>query len=122
MRHCKSIMVIFLFLFVVFVPRLLCAAEGVTESAAETVPGADLMAQVLAWLPATWEGWTTLVIAICAVIAATWPRPRDDAHILWRGLYALVNALGANFGRARNADDQAARLAKLAGLGQRVRK
>lgn len=121
MRYCKTITVFFLFLVLLF-PCLLWASEGVTESAAETVPGADLMAQVLAWLPATWEGWTTLVIAICAVIAATWPRPRDDAHILWRGLYALVNALGANFGRARNADDQAARLAKLAGLGQRVRK
>lgn len=116
MRHGKSVMVIFFLLFVVLIPCLLWAAEGVTEGVAEAVPGADLMAALLAWMPATWEGWATLVIAICAVIAATWPRPKDDAHVLWRGLYALVNALGANFGRARNADDQAAKLAKLARL------
>lgn len=122
MRYCKSVMVIFLLLFVVFVPCLLWAAEGVTESAAETVPGADLMAQILAWLPASWEGWATLVIAACAVIAAAWPRPKEDAHIIWRGLYALVNALAANFGRARNADDHAAKLARLARLGKRLGK
>lgn len=101
-----------------------CAAElpAGTAATGETVPGADLMAQVLAWLPATWEGWATLVIAICAVIAVTWPRPKDDAHVVWRGLYALVNALGANFGRAKNADDQAAKLARLARLGKRLGK
>lgn len=110
----KLLHLIFCFVCIVFVSAHSWAAEIPAESAAGVVPGADLMAQILAWLPATWEGWTTLVIAICAVVAATWPRPKDDAHILWRGLYALVNALAANFGRARNADDQAARAAKIA--------
>ncbi len=114
MRHRKPIMVIFFLLFVVLVPCLLWAADGVTENAAD--PAAELVNLMLAWLPATWEGWATLVIAVCAVIAATLPRPREDAHIVWRWLYAIVNALGANFGKATNADDKAAKLAKLARL------
>ena len=114
MRQRKPIMVIFFLLFVVLVPCLLWAAEGVTESEAD--PGTELVALLLAWLPATWEGWATLAVAICAVIAATLPRPREDAHIVWRWLYTLVNALGANFGKAINADDKAAKLAKLARL------
>lgn len=118
MRHRKSIMVIFFLLFVVLVPCLLWAADGVTETSGAD-PGAELVGLLLACLPATWEGWATLAIAICAVLAATWPRPKEDAHVLWRGLYALVNALGANFGRARNADDQAAKLAR---LGKRLGK
>ena len=116
MRHRKPIMVIFFLLFVVLVPCLSWAAEGVTESAPAQDPGTELVALLLAWLPATWEGWTTLAVAVCAVIAATLPRPREDAHIVWRWLYALINALGANFGRAINADDKAAKLAKLARL------
>lgn len=116
MRHRKPIMVIFFLLFVVLVPCLLWSAEGITESASVADPGTELVALLLAWLPATWEGWTTLAIAICAIIAATLPRPREDAHILWRWLYALINALGANFGKATNADDKAAKLAKLARL------
>lgn len=114
MRHRKPIMVIFFLLFVVLVPCLLWAADGATESAPD--PVAELVDLMLAWLPETWEGWATLAIAICAVIAATLPRPREDAHIVWRWLYALINALGANFGKAINADDKAAKLAKLGRL------
>lgn len=110
----KLLHLIFCFVCIVFVSAHCRAAEITAESASEVVPGADIMAQILAWLPASWEGWATLVIAVCAVIAAAWPRPKEDAHIIWRGLYALVNALAANFGRARNADDQAARAAKIA--------
>lgn len=51
-----------------------------------------------------------MVIAVCAVLGAAWPRPSDDAHVIWRGLYSLVNALGANFGKAKNADDAQAAL------------
>ena len=116
MRGRKSLMVIFFVVFVVYVPCLLWGADGVVESAPAADPGTELVALLLAWLPATWEGWATLAIAICAVIAATLPRPREDAHIVWRWLYAIVNALGANFGKATNADDKAAKLAKLARL------
>lgn len=108
----KSLMVIFCLLFVVLVPCLSWAAEGTTANAA-AVPGADLAATLLASLPASWEGWVTLVITLCAAASAIWPRPREDAPMLWRVLYAVVNALGFNAGKAKNADDARADAARL---------
>lgn len=70
----------------------------------------EIVTNILNYLPESWEGWTTMVIAVCAVLGAAWPRPSDDAHVIWRGLYSLVNALGANFGKAKNADDAQAAL------------
>ena len=41
-------------------------------------------------------------------ISAVWPRPADDANVVVRFLYTVVNALGFNAGKAQNADDAAA--------------
>ncbi|WP_297848967.1 hypothetical protein [uncultured Desulfovibrio sp.] len=112
MKKSLSFLFLFLVLVVALVPCLSWAAEGAVENAA-TVPGANLAAMLLASLPASWEGWITLVVTLCAAVSAIWPRPRDDAPILWRGLYAVVNALGFNAGRAKNADDAHARAARL---------
>ena len=70
----------------------------------------EIIANIINYLPESWEGWITMVIAVCAALGACWPRPSDDAHVIWRGLYSLVNALGANFGKAKNADDARAAL------------
>ena len=84
---------------------------------AETVPGADIVAVILTYLPASWGGWVTLVISVCAAVAAFWPRPGDDAHPLVRLLYAIVNAIGFNNKKATNADDAGKKPLKSGGSG-----
>lgn len=102
----KSISCFFLFLVtvLVLVPCMLLAVE----SSPEAVPGADVVATLLGYLPDSWNGWVTLVIALCAVLSAVWPRPADSASPVVRLLYTVVNAVGFNAGKARNADDAAA--------------
>ena len=90
----------------VCLPCFALAADG-----AESVPGADIVSAIIGWLPSSWEGWVTFVVTICAAISAVWPRPADTASPVVRLLYTVVNALGFNAGKAKNADD-AARAAK----------
>lgn len=79
-------------------------ADGATaEAAGEALSG------LLALLPESWEGWVTLAVTLCAAVSALWPRPAEDAPALVRLLYTVVNALGFNAGKAKNADDAAAR-------------
>ena len=95
-------------------PMLLLSAAGAmaAEAANEAPLGADIVAVLLTYLPASWGGWVTLVVTVCAAIAACWPRPSDDANIFVRILYAVVNAIGFNAGKAQNADDAAAQVRK----------
>ncbi len=95
--------VCFLLLCCLLLPALSAAAE--TSAATES---ADAVASLLALLPESWEGWITLTVTVCAAVSACWPRPADDAPGLVRLLYTVVNALGCNAGKARNADDAAA--------------
>lgn len=79
-------------------------ADGTTaEAAGEALSG------LLAMLPESWEGWVTLAVTLCAAVSALWPRPAEDAPALVRLLYTVVNALGINVAKAKNADDAAAR-------------
>ena len=82
-----------------FAPLIAMAAE-----AEEAVPGADIVAAILGYLPASWGGWVTLIISVCAAVAAFWPRPKDDAPLPLRLLYAVINAIGFNFKKAQNVD------------------
>jgi len=109
MRKALSIFLLFLVVITVLIPCLLLAAD----SGPEAVPGADLAAVMLGYLPASWEGWVTLVVSLCAAISAMWARPADDANIIIRLLYTVVNAIGFNAGKAKNADDAAAKAARL---------
>ena len=107
----KKLMLGFCILISVFILSGLALADDAVV--AETVPGADLVATLLACLPVSWEGWATLVVTVCAAISAIWPRPKEDAPLLWRALYTVVNALGFNAGKAKNADDANAIAARL---------
>ena len=78
------------------------AAEAVTGA---PVPGADVAAAILDCLPASWGGWVTLVVSVCAAVSAFWGRPSDSAPLAVRLLYAVVNAIGFNVQKAANADD-----------------
>ena len=100
-------------LFLMGLMLLFVATGAMAEEAVEEAPlGADIVAVLLTYLPASWGGWVTLVVTVCAAIAACWPRPSDDANIFVRILYAVVNAVGFNAGKAQNADDAAAQVRK----------
>lgn len=73
--------------------------------AANPPEGADMAATILGWLPENWEGWVTFVVTVCAAVSAVWPRPAETANPVLRLLYMVVNALGFNAGKAKNADD-----------------
>lgn len=83
-------------------------AEELADGTAAEAAG-EALSGLLAMLPASWEGWITLVVTLCAAVSALWPRPAEDAPALVRLLYTVVNALGFNAGKAKNADDAAAR-------------
>ena len=96
-----------LLILCLFAPLLAYSAE--TEAPA----GADIVAVLLTYFPDSWGGWVTLVVTVCAAVAAVWSRPADDANVFVRILYAVVNAVGFNAGKARNADDAAAKTGRL---------
>ena len=109
MKKGISCFFLFLVLVLVLVPCVLLAAE----SGVEAVPGADVVSALLGYLPESWSGLVTLVVTLCAALSAVWPRPAENASGVIRVLYAGVNALGFNAGKARNADDAAAKAARL---------
>ena len=92
MKKTMSFLVV-LVLVAVFLPSLAPAGDAVSPP-----EGADMAATILGWLPASWEGWATFVVTL-------WPRPAETANPLLRLLYVVVNALGFNAGKAKNADD-----------------
>ena len=62
----------------------------------------DAMTQLMAYLPASWEGKAMLAITICTILASVLPPPTNRTNPLYRILYNTVNAIAFNFGRARN--------------------
>lgn len=84
----------------VILPGLALASDAVNPP-----EDADMAATILGWLPESWEGWVTFVVTVCAAVSAVWPRPAETANPVLRLLYMVVNALGFNAGKAKNADD-----------------
>lgn len=62
-------------------------------------------------------GTFALVLAalggVCSLLAAFLPAPGEASGKVYRGVYAVVNWIGCNVGKAKNADDVAARQGKL---------
>ena len=55
----------------------------------------------------------TALGGLCALVAAFLPAPGEASGRLYRCFYKAVNWLGCNVGKAKNADDVAARQRKL---------
>lgn len=101
MRWFTLIMLLFacLCIGVALFPAFILAAD---EGAQLISP--ELMAQLLALLPASWEGWVTTAVAVCAALAVILPRPKEDSNIVLKILYSAINAVALNFGKAKNAN------------------
>lgn len=53
-----------------------------------------------------WPSWLSAIaglISSCAILAALTPTKSDDRIVGW--LLRIINVVGVNVGRARNADD-----------------
>lgn len=68
---------------------------------------AQLFNLLLPIVPAKYAGdataIATFIVALCALVAKFWPRPKEGSK--WLGLYTAVNKIGFNSGHALNADD-----------------
>lgn len=101
--------IIGLFPVIIILGIAFCVCMGVAAIGQEvgqaTVPSAadEIWSFIVSLIPESWEGWITSVVTLCAAISAIWPRPADDAPKPLRLLYALINLLAINAGRAKNA-------------------
>lgn len=70
----------------------------------------EILAQIIGIIPAEYTVYVTFVCALCALISTFWKAPSEDANIIIKFIYKLVNILGLNVGKATNADDEKKRL------------
>ena len=80
-----------------------CADAAASEADALVNGINQLIAIALPYLPESWGGWVSLAVTAGAVFAAVIPKPAENANVVWRVLYAVMNALGCNVARAKNA-------------------
>lgn len=65
----------------------------------------ELLAEIIGIIPAQYTVYVTFVCAGCALIASFWKAPDEKANAFVRFVYKVVNILGMNVGKAKNADD-----------------
>lgn len=103
----KKLLAIFSVLFLLGATFVLClAASAIGQEAAPAAtpsPADELWSFIVSLIPASWEGWITSIVTLCAAVSAVWPRPADNAPKPLRLLYALINLLAINAWRAKNA-------------------
>lgn len=60
-------------------------------------------------LPDSWLPIVTAIVAICAAVATILPTPVEGGSKIYRVFHGLISWLAFNFGKAKNADDPAAK-------------
>ena len=53
----------------------------------------------------SWALFLSAASAVCAWAATLMPAPSETSGVIYRSLYKVINWIGANIGKARNADD-----------------
>ncbi len=79
--------------------------QGVTQTAQSAASG-DLMPVLQSVLPDSTFAGVTAAVAVCAATAMWLPAPKQDSGKVYRALYACVNWIACNLGRAKNAQDK----------------
>ena len=65
------------------------------------------MEEMITELFGSYAGLVLSIIGVCAAVSALLPAPTEDSNVVYRWVYKVLNWLGANFGKAKNADDAA---------------
>lgn len=56
-------------------------------------------------VPDSWLAWITLAVTICAAITTVLPAPKPEAGTLHKAVYALIQWVAFNLGKAKNEQD-----------------
>ncbi len=65
----------------------------------------EMVAELIGIIPAEYTAYVTCACAVCAVVCTFWKTPDEKANVFVKAVYKIVNVLGLNVGRAKNADD-----------------
>lgn len=60
-------------------------------------------------LPDTWVTWITVIVTACAAVAVALPAPKEKSGVAYRTVYRIIQWVALNLGKAKNAQDPAAR-------------
>ena len=69
----------------------------------------EILSALYNWICSWGDNWAMaamIVGAVCAALATVVPAPKEDANVVWRVVYGLINLIGLNFGKAKNANTQ----------------
>lgn len=69
----------------------------------------EILSALYNWICSLGDNWAMaamIVGAVCAALATVVPAPKEDANVVWRVVYGLINLIGLNFGKAKNANTQ----------------
>lgn len=65
----------------------------------------EILSELIGIIPAQYAVYVTCVCALCAAVCTIWKAPDEKANTLVKFVYKVVNLLGMNVGKAKNADD-----------------
>ncbi len=60
-------------------------------------------------VPDTWLAWLTALVTLCAAVTTALPPPGEHSGPAYKAMYRILQWIALNFGRAKNANDPAAR-------------
>lgn len=56
-------------------------------------------------LPDSWLAWLTALVTVCAAITVVLPAPTEGGSKVYSAIYRLIQWVGLNLGKAKNAQD-----------------
>ncbi len=65
----------------------------------------EILSEIISIIPEQYGVYVTCLCAGCAAICTLWKAPDEKANTLVKFVYKVVNLLGMNVGKAKNADD-----------------
>lgn len=66
--------------------------------------------QYVVGLGDTWAAAAAFVVALCALLCTVIPAPSENANVVWRFVYSIINTIGCNVGKAANFDVEVQKL------------
>ena len=60
--------------------------------------------QYVVGLGDTWAAAAAFAVSLCALLCTVIPAPSEDANVVWRFVYSIINTIGCNVGKAANFD------------------
>lgn len=56
-------------------------------------------------VPDSWLAWITAAVTICAAVTVVLPAPKEGGSKVYSAVYRLIQWVGLNMGKAKNAQD-----------------